>query len=89
MLSRLPVPGVTPTLAEIRRSMEGAGIAQAAHLNDSLPALVIRGISDLADGHKAEADRDGWQHRASHRAAAFATALIASYIPQSAGQQAR
>lgn len=63
--------------------MEGAGIAQAAHFNDSLPALVIRGISDLADGHKPEADQGGWQHRASQRAAAFATALIASYAPPS------
>lgn len=61
--------------------MEGAGIAQAAHLNDSLPALVIRSISDLADGKKADADRDGWQQRASANAAAFAAALLANLNP--------
>jgi nucleoside phosphorylase len=64
--------------------MEGAGVAQAAHFNDSLPALVIRGISDLANGKKLTADRAGWQERASQRAAAFAAALLASYAPQSA-----
>ena len=62
--------------------MEGAGIAQAAHFNDSLPALVIRGISDLADGSKLVTDQVGWQERASHRAAAFAAGLLASYVPQ-------
>jgi nucleoside phosphorylase len=63
--------------------MEGAGIAQAAHFNDALPALVIRGISDLADGTKAVADREGWQQRASARAAAFAAALLHAYTPPS------
>jgi nucleoside phosphorylase len=29
--------------------MEAAGVAQAGHLNDSLPAVMIRGISDYAD----------------------------------------
>ncbi len=56
--------------------MEGAGIAQAAHFND-VPALVIRGISDLADGAKAVADREGWQQRASLNAALFAASLLA------------
>lgn len=57
--------------------MEAAGVAQAAHLNDSLPVVVIRGISDPADGTKATADRAGWQPRAAANAAAFAAALAA------------
>ena len=61
--------------------MESAGIAQAAHFNDSLPALVIRGISDQADGTKAAADRAGGQQRASVNAAAFAVVLLASLTP--------
>lgn len=60
--------------------MEGAGIAQAAHFNDA-PALVIRGISDLADGAKAAADREGWQQRASANAAAFAVCLLEILTP--------
>ena len=57
--------------------MEAAGVAQAAHLNDSLPVVVIRGISDRADGGKVAADRAGSQSRAAANAAAFATALAA------------
>jgi nucleoside phosphorylase/ADP-ribose pyrophosphatase YjhB (NUDIX family) len=58
--------------------MEAAGVAQAAHLNDSLPVVVIRGISDRADGGKVAADRAGWQPRAAANAAAFAIALAAA-----------
>ncbi len=58
--------------------MEAAGVAQAAHLNDSLPVVVIRGISDRADGGKAAADRTGSQPRAAASAAAFAIALAAA-----------
>ncbi|GIJ80107.1 8-oxo-dGTP diphosphatase [Micromonospora phaseoli] len=36
--------------------MESAGVAQAAHLNRSLPAVVVRGISDRADGTKVHTD---------------------------------
>jgi nucleoside phosphorylase len=61
--------------------MEGAGIAQAAHFNDSLPALVIRGISDQADGTKVAADQKGWQQLASVNAAAFAASLLEDLIP--------
>jgi adenosylhomocysteine nucleosidase len=57
--------------------MEAAGVAQASHLNDSLPMAVVRGISDPADGTKVAADRAGWQRRAASRAAAFALALAA------------
>jgi adenosylhomocysteine nucleosidase len=56
---------------------EAAGVAQASHLNDSLPMAVVRGISDPADRTKAAADRAGWQQRAASNAAAFALALAA------------
>jgi 8-oxo-dGTP diphosphatase len=35
--------------------MEAAGVAQAGHLNDGLPAIMIRGISDYADKSKSSA----------------------------------
>jgi adenosylhomocysteine nucleosidase len=57
--------------------MEAAGVAQAAHLNDSLPVVVVRGISDRADGGKVTADGAGWQPRAVANATAFAVALVA------------
>jgi 8-oxo-dGTP diphosphatase len=55
--------------------MESAGVAQAAHLNRSLPAVVVRGISDHADGTKVHTDGENWQPRAAANAAAFALAL--------------
>jgi adenosylhomocysteine nucleosidase len=56
---------------------EAAGVAQASHLNNSLPMAVVRGISDPADSMKAATDRAGWQQRAASGAAAFALALAA------------
>ncbi|MDQ1292937.1 MAG: adenosylhomocysteine nucleosidase [Actinomycetota bacterium] len=55
--------------------MESAGVAQAAHLNRALPVVVVRGISDRADGSKNDTDRQLWQPRAVADAAAFAVAL--------------
>ncbi len=55
--------------------MEAAGVTQAGHLNRSLPVVVIRGISDRADGTKTGTDAQDWQHRAAANAADFATAL--------------
>jgi adenosylhomocysteine nucleosidase len=55
--------------------MESVGVACTGHLNRSIPVLCIRGISDLADGHKTDADRAGWQHTAAAHAAAFALHL--------------
>ena len=55
--------------------MEAAGVSQAAHLNGALSAVVVRGISDRADGTKATTDRARWQPRAAANAAAFAVAL--------------
>jgi adenosylhomocysteine nucleosidase len=55
--------------------MEAAGVAQAGHLNDALPTIMVRGISDYADESKSATDDAGWQPRAAANAAAFATAL--------------
>ena len=55
--------------------MEAAGVAQAGHMNDGLPTIMVRGICDYGDGNKPAADGAGWQQRAVANAAAFATAL--------------
>jgi 8-oxo-dGTP diphosphatase len=68
--------------------MEAAGVAQAAHLNRSLPVVVIRGISDRADGTKAATDAERWQPRAAAHAAAFAVALVDELIAAPRGDQA-
>jgi adenosylhomocysteine nucleosidase len=62
--------------------MESAGLAQAAHLNRSLPAVVVRGISDRADGTKVHTDGENWQPRAASNAAAFALALAQELATQ-------
>lgn len=58
--------------------MEAAGVAQAGHLNDGLPTVMIRGISDYGDNTKPATDAEGWQPRAVANAAAFAAALATS-----------
>jgi adenosylhomocysteine nucleosidase len=55
--------------------MEGASVVQVARLNQSVPLLTIRGISDRADGRKIDGDRDDALSLAASRAAAFALAL--------------
>jgi hypothetical protein len=62
--------------------MEGSGFAHAAALGDQVPAVVVRGISDHADGMKASADRAGGQSTAARNAAAFAVALAAYLKPK-------
>ncbi|NBH06737.1 purine phosphorylase, partial [Amycolatopsis sp. SID8362] len=57
--------------------MESAGFALAGHLNDDLPAISVRGVSDHAGGAKEVTDGAGWQPVAAGNAAAFAEALIA------------
>ncbi|HEY7147358.1 MAG TPA: 5'-methylthioadenosine/S-adenosylhomocysteine nucleosidase [Streptosporangiaceae bacterium] len=64
--------------------MEAAGVAQAAHLNNGLPVIVVRGISDRADGSKAATDKNGWQPRAVANAAAFAVALAGRLVREQA-----
>ena len=58
--------------------MEAAGVAQAGHLNDGLPTIMIRGISDYGDKTKPATDAEGWQPRAVANATAFAVALTTS-----------
>ena len=65
--------------------MEAAGVAQAGHLNRALPVVVIRGISDRADGSKTATDGENWQPRAARHAAAFAIALTQELIADDPG----
>ncbi len=60
--------------------MEAAGVAQAGHLNRALPVVVVRGISDHADGSKVATDGQNWQPKAARHAAAFATVLARELI---------
>ncbi|BAD59270.1 5'-methylthioadenosine/S-adenosylhomocysteine nucleosidase [Nocardia farcinica] len=69
--------------------MEGSGFAHAAALADQVPAVVIRGISDHADGMKASADRAGGQAIAAGNAAAFAIALATALDPEPGSVSAR
>ncbi|MFB9689387.1 purine phosphorylase [Amycolatopsis plumensis] len=57
--------------------MESAGFALAGRLNDDVPALTVRGISDRADGAKDVADEADWQAVAAGNAADFVRALAA------------
>lgn len=59
--------------------MESAGVAQAGHLNQA-PVVVVRGLSDRADGTKQATDADRWQPRAATHAAAFATTLAQALL---------
>ncbi|MFJ6663570.1 nucleosidase [Streptomyces sp. NPDC091383] len=66
--------------------MEGAGFASAAHLAGAVPFLVVRGISDKADGTKQATDATGTQETAARHAAAATMAVIAA-LPDPAAQQ--
>ncbi|HEV7949150.1 MAG TPA: 5'-methylthioadenosine/S-adenosylhomocysteine nucleosidase [Glaciihabitans sp.] len=59
--------------------MEGAGVAQAGHLNGA-PVAIVRGISDKADGTKASSGDRTWQPKAAANAAAFAVRLAEELI---------
>jgi nucleoside phosphorylase len=56
--------------------MEGRGFFAGAHINDSLPAVVVRGISDTLSDKGTENDAR-WQPIAARRAAALAIELLA------------
>jgi len=60
--------------------MEGRGFLQATHANNTVAALVIRGISDLLAG-KQWADAQGSQTQAARHASAFAFQVL-SQLPR-------
>lgn len=62
--------------------MEAAGVAQAGHMNDGLPTIMVRGISDFADHTKSATDGEGWQPQAAANAAAFALALAGELVKE-------
>ena len=55
---------------------ESAGVASATHLNAGVPTMVVRGISDRADGGKRDADRAGLQEVAASNAAAVMFSIL-------------
>ncbi|WP_037268606.1 5'-methylthioadenosine/S-adenosylhomocysteine nucleosidase [Kibdelosporangium aridum] len=59
--------------------LESYGVAEAAHLK-GVPALTVRGISDLADGNKRPATDVVDQPLAAANAAQFAAAVIAGFV---------
>jgi adenosylhomocysteine nucleosidase len=64
--------------------MEGAGVAQAGHLNSAAVA-VVRGISDRADGTKTTDEDRAWQPAAADNAAAFAVRLAEELVTKRKG----
>ena len=65
--------------------MENAGAMVAAHIS-AMPALVVRGISDRADGQKHAADSAGHQPEAAANAAAFAMYLLRDWLASTTSQ---
>lgn len=59
--------------------MEGYGFLSAARFGE-IPAIVIRGISDLCEGKSQSQDKN-WQPKAAANAAAFAFELLSMYEP--------
>ncbi|MFE4969148.1 hypothetical protein [Streptomyces sp. NPDC056660] len=66
--------------------MEGAGFANAA-TKAGVPFLLIRGISDMADGTKQSTDGAGMQEAAAQHAALFLAEVIAQLKPANSDSQ--
>jgi 5'-methylthioadenosine/S-adenosylhomocysteine nucleosidase len=58
--------------------MESGGFLTAAHMNDGIQALIVRGISDLID-NKTELDQQGYQEIAADHASAFAFEVLSKF----------
>ncbi|MFI1422603.1 SAV_2336 N-terminal domain-related protein [Streptomyces sp. NPDC020731] len=67
--------------------MEGSGALQAARLSGRLDALVIRGISDRADGGKRDAYVAGSQERAAEQAVAVTMAVLRKHRPRHGNEE--
>jgi nucleoside phosphorylase len=61
--------------------MEGLGFLEAAHINQEVAAIVIRGISDMVDD-KQTTDANGYQPIAARHASAFAFEMLANLNPE-------
>jgi len=66
--------------------MESSGLLHAAHVNEPLLTVVVRGISDRADAGKAAADASGSQERAARAAAEATVAVLRTYEPPGNGR---
>ncbi|MDX3641977.1 5'-methylthioadenosine/S-adenosylhomocysteine nucleosidase [Streptomyces sp. MB09-02B] len=88
----LDAPAESPSRVHLDRNyndavaveMEGAGFANAAS-KAGIPFLLVRGISDLANGTKQSTDGAGTQETAAQHAAVFLAEVIAQYKPANAG----
>lgn len=57
--------------------MEGRGFLRAAHANQTVSALIVRGVSDLLDG-KSQSDSQGYQRLAAQAASAFTFEILSN-----------
>ncbi|MGW0833591.1 5'-methylthioadenosine/S-adenosylhomocysteine nucleosidase family protein [Streptomyces prunicolor] len=82
----LDAPAESPSRVHLDRNfndavaveMEGAGFANAA-TKAGVPFLLVRGISDLANGTKQSTDGAGMQETAAQHAALFVTSRTAAF----------
>ncbi len=65
---------------------EGVGFLRVFRKYENIPAIVIRGISDLID-NKPQAEKEGYREIAASHASAFAFELLAKFDPSISSQQ--